>query len=133
MTPDDRGQANHKPLTGVRVVVVEDHLDTREILDQCLRYEGAVVTAVPTAREALAAVGQADVIVTDFLLNGAREDGAWLLELVNQQPRPIPVIVLTGVAEVHSPRLAQAPFACKLLKPLDPWDLSGEILKIVRG
>jgi hypothetical protein len=39
-----------------------------------------VATAVPTAREALAALPKADIIVTDFLLSGAEEDGAWQRE-----------------------------------------------------
>jgi CheY-like chemotaxis protein len=69
-------------LSGLRIVVVEDHSDTEDLLEQCLRYEDAIVKVVPTAREALAVVSEADLIVTDFLLSGADEDGAWLLEQV---------------------------------------------------
>jgi hypothetical protein len=44
-----------------------------------------------------------------------------------------PVIVVSGFAEQQVPRLAQAPFAHKLLKPIDPWRLAEVILDVVRG
>ena len=44
------------------------------------------MTAVATAREGLDMVAAADIIVTDLSLPD--EDGVWLLEQVNQQPRP---------------------------------------------
>jgi two-component system response regulator HydG len=91
---------------------------------------GATVTAVALAREALDLVATSDVIVTDLAMPG--EDGVWLLEQVNEQPRPIPVIVVSGFAESQVPRLAQAPFARKLLKPVDPFRLSEVILEVVR-
>jgi CheY-like chemotaxis protein len=119
-------------ITGIRVVVVEDHSDTREMLEHSLRYAGAVVTAVPTAHEALGRAPLADVIVTDFLLSGAEEDGVWLLGQVNRQPRPVPVIALSGLSDTQNERLAQAPFARKLLKPVDVGDLCREIVQVVR-
>jgi CheY-like chemotaxis protein len=120
-----------EPLTGIRVVIAEDHDDTRDILEQVLRHLGATVTAVALAREALGMVPGADIIVTD--LSMPEEDGVWLLEQVNQHPRPIPVIVVSGFAESQVARLAQAPFARKLLKPVDPWQLGDEILEVVRS
>jgi CheY-like chemotaxis protein len=119
------------PLTGIRVLIAEDHDDTRNILEQVLKHMGAAVTAVALAREALASVGAADIIVTDLLMPG--EDGVWLLEQVNGHPRPIPVIVVSGFAERQVPRLAEAPFARKLLKPIDPWELGDIIRAVVRG
>jgi CheY-like chemotaxis protein len=116
-------------LTGIRIILVEDHDDSREIVAVMLRFYGAVVTAVATAGEAVGIVSNADVVVTDFSMPG--EDGAWLLERVNQQPRPIPVIVLSGFAASHLPRLAGAPFARKLLKPIDPEDLSRVIIQVL--
>src|SRR4030095_6443098 len=69
-------------LTGIRVVVVEDHGDSREILEQMLRFYGAVVMTASTASDALAKAPDADIIVTDFALPPG-EDGVWLLEQVN--------------------------------------------------
>ena len=60
----------------------------------------------------------ADVIVADLVMPEA--DGVWLLEQVNGHPRAIPVIVVSGFAEEQVSRLAETPFARKLLKPVDP-------------
>jgi len=117
-------------LTGIRIVIAEDHDDTRDILEQVLRHLGGTVTALGLAREALNMVPSTDIIITDFSM--PEEDGVWLLEQVNRQPRPIPVISVSGFAEQHVPRLAQAPFARKLLKPVDPFHLSEVILEVVR-
>jgi CheY-like chemotaxis protein len=118
-------------LSGIRIVIAEDHDDTRDILERVLGYLGATVTAVATAREALALVSSADMILTDFSL--PEEDGVWLLEQVNQQPHPVPVVSVSGYAASQVPRLAQAPFARKLLKPIDPWVLGGIIHDVLRG
>jgi CheY-like chemotaxis protein len=123
MLPDARVR-----LAGIRIVVAEDHADSRDVLEQVLRHLGATVTAVALAREALGMVAVTDIIVTDLQMPD--EDGVWLLEQVNQHPRPIPVIVVSGFAECQVPRLAEAPFARKLLKPVNPWDL-GEIIRDV--
>ena len=117
------------PLSGVHVLIVDDHDDTRDILEQTLRFQGAIVTSVATAREALAAVPRATIVVADFVMPG--EDGVWLLEQINQRPSPVPVIALTGLAESQHRRLAAAPFARKLLKPVDPFDLGAEILRVL--
>ncbi len=96
-----------------------------------LGHLGATAIPVASAREALALSAAADIIVTDFVMPG--EDGVWLLEQVNQQPRPIPVVSVSGYAASQVPRLAQAPFARKLLKPIDPWVLGGIIDDVLRG
>jgi CheY-like chemotaxis protein len=60
--------------------------DSREILAHALTLEGATVTAVSAAREALARLPKADIVLTDLAMPG--DDGVWLLEQVNQQSRP---------------------------------------------
>ena len=117
-------------LTGIRVVIAEDHDDTRYIVEHVLRALGATVTAASTAREALAIVPEADILLTDFSM--PEHDGVWLLEQVRQHSRPIPVISVSGFAEQHVPRLAQAPFARKLLKPVDAWKLAELIVEVLR-
>ena len=116
-------------LSGLRIVIAEDHDDTRYIVEHVLRHLGATVIGAATAREALSVVPAADIILTDFSM--PEYDGVWLLEQVNQHPRPIPVISVSGFAEQHVPRLAQAPFARKLLKPVDPWRLPGVIVEVL--
>jgi CheY-like chemotaxis protein len=116
-------------LAGIRILVVEDDDDSREILAQVLILEGATVTAVSTARQALALLSKADIVLTDVAMPG--DDGVWLLEQVNQLSRPIPVIAMSGYDESQEPRLAAAPFAGKLLKPLDFDQVSAEIAVVV--
>ena len=118
-------------LTGIRVVVVEDHSDSREILEEMLRSCGAVTMTVSTASEALAIAPDADIILTDFALPPG-EDGVWLLEQVNTGPRPIPVILVSGFSEHHDARLAAAPFARKLLKPIEPEQLCEVAATVLR-
>jgi CheY-like chemotaxis protein len=110
---------------------VEDHGDSREILKEMLRVYGAVVTTVSTAANAHAIAPDADIILTDFALPPG-EDGVWLLEQVNTRPRPIPVILVSGFSEHHDARLVAAPFAGKLLKPVEPERLCEEIGKVLR-
>ena len=86
-----------EPLTGIRVLIVEDHDDTREMLELSLTAEGAVVVAAATARAALVDILNADVVVTDLVM--PNDDGIWLLSEINALSRPVPVIVLSGVHE----------------------------------
>jgi CheY-like chemotaxis protein len=117
------------PAGGIKIVVVEDDDDNREVLADHLTAESATVVAVSTAAEALPLVPSADIIVTDYALPG--EDAVWLLERVNKQPSPIPVIVVSGYDERQKPRLAAAPFAGKLLKPLDFGQVCAEIAVVL--
>jgi two-component system, OmpR family, response regulator len=118
-----------RTLAAVRILVVEDDDDNREILAHTLTVEGATVTAVSTAREALSFLSSVDIVLTDFVMPG--EDGVWLLEQANKHPRPIPVIAISGFDESQEPRLASALFAGKLLKPLDFDQMCAEIAVVL--
>jgi CheY-like chemotaxis protein len=117
-------------LFGIRVVVVEDHGDSREILEQMLGFYGALVTTVSTALDALAAAPDADIIVTDFALPPEKM-ACGSLEQVNRLPRCIPVVLVSGFHEHQVARLAAAPFARKLLKPIEPERLCKEIAEVI--
>jgi CheY-like chemotaxis protein len=95
-----------------------------------LGFYGAIVTTASTASDALAVAPDADIIITDFALPPG-EDGVWLLEQVNGQARPIPVILVSGFHEHQVARLAAAPFARKLLKPIEPEKLCEEIAEVL--
>jgi len=112
-------------LAGLRIVVVDDHEDTRDLLQQAFTFLGADVTMAATAEAAMHTVAKADVVVTDFALKG--HDGAWLLAQINASARPIPVVLLSGFVEAQTAGIADAPFALKLLKPVDPMDLANKI------
>jgi CheY-like chemotaxis protein len=108
-------------LAGVQVLVVDDHHDTRQVFDQVLGLAGAVVSSAASAREALGYLDRVAVIVTDYAMPG--ETGLWLLERVLERAQPVPVILVTGYADLYAKQLATAPFARVLRKPVDPLQL----------
>jgi CheY-like chemotaxis protein len=114
-------------LTGIRVLLVEDHADTREILHQVLAHEGALVTAATSAREAIGKVALVDIVVTDVAMPG--ESGVWLSGQVVRSPRRVPIIAVTGFAD--DAEVTAAPFARVLRKPVDPWQLCTEIRDVL--
>jgi CheY-like chemotaxis protein len=115
------------PLRGVRVLLVEDHDDTRDALEAYLTMSGGVVLSASTALEALTQVVMCDVVVTDLAMSG--RDGRWLVGEVARSPRPVPVIALTAYSEDYN--LGKAPFARVLTKPIAPDSLAQEILAVL--
>ena len=115
------------PLRGVRVLLVEDHDDTRQALGESLALAGALVLAAPTALEALPQVVMCDVVVTGLAMSGG--DGRWLVGQVETSTRPVPVIAVIGYSEDYD--LSGSPFARVLTKPVDPEALPAEILQVL--
>src|SRR5262245_61775693 len=76
----------HPSLRGVRVLLVEDDEDTREVLTLGLELQGAYVRAVGSAREAIGAVQEytPDVILSDIGLPD--EDGLTLIRRLRRLP-----------------------------------------------
>jgi CheY-like chemotaxis protein len=73
-------------LDGVRVLIVEDDEDTRDVLTLGLQLQGAEVRAVGSARDAFGAVQEfsPDVILSDIGLPD--EDGLSLIRRLRQLP-----------------------------------------------
>src|SRR2546421_10869312 len=89
-------------LNNVSVVVVDDHLDSAELLAAILEMCGANVRMATSASEALAAVedAQPSVLVSDIAMPD--RDGYWLLEQVKSKRGPSPpVIPATAPAAFH--------------------------------
>ncbi len=112
-------------LAGLRVLVVDDERDARDLLTAVLQQHGAEATAAASAREALEAIAQAppDVLVADIAMPD--EDGYLLLEQVRALPPErggrIPAIAVTAYARAEDTRRALAAgFQVHLAKPLDP-------------
>src|SRR5256885_8371016 len=84
------------PLAGIRVLVVEDHTDSRDMLAEALAFLEASVITVITAEAGAARLADADIVVTDYALPG--HDGIWLLDEINGSSRPIPAILVSGFA-----------------------------------
>ena len=116
-----------EPLTGIRILVVEDNDDNRFIISESLRFHGAFVESASAAREAAEMLASFDIVLTDYAMPD--RDGIWLLEQAQQRVPPVPVILLSGFTEAQREAIATAAFARKLLKPIEPEDLAAAILK----
>jgi CheY-like chemotaxis protein len=117
------------PLRGRRILVVDDHADTLDLLSQACEASHAVALPAASARAALELLLSAkpDAVITDIGLRG--EDGVWLLNEVRRRLPSLPVLALTG----RSPEDALAAgFDAVLLKPTDPWQLCDELRRLLR-
>jgi CheY-like chemotaxis protein len=109
----------------VRVLLVEDDADTRELLTTLLQRCGARVTAVGSASEALMTIDltQPDVLVSDIAMPG--EDGYALIRKIRlrdaDQGRWLPAVALTAYArDEDRARALAAGYQRHLTKPVDP-------------
>jgi CheY-like chemotaxis protein len=126
--------ASPRSLEGVRILLVEDDEDSRDITRLALEAHGAVLVAVSSGREAVAALESEtpDVVVSDISMPG--EDGNALLRKVRGLPLTrggrIPAIALTAL-DSREARVAsrEAGFHYHLTKPVD----ADKLVEIVAG
>jgi len=110
-------------MASLRILVVEDHDDSREMLCEFLELMGASVWAVAGVVEALAQIETdvPDVIVSD--LNMPDDDGYGLARRLQQHSRrqSMRLIAVTGFTSSRVHALAkQAGFDAVLTKPTVP-------------
>ena len=111
-------------LAGVRVLIVDDDHDARELVTEVLRSRGAEVTAVASADDCLSALDRQvpDVLLSDIAMPG--HDGLELMRRVRVRPPSaggrVPAIALTAYArEEDRDRSITAGFHVHLSKPVD--------------
>lgn len=116
-------------LDGLRVLVVDDQADARELLIAMLQQYGAEVIAVATAVDALEALPRIkpNVLVSDIGMPG--EDGYALIRQVRamtaEQGGQIQAIALTGYASASDRTHAlSAGFQIHMAKPVDAIELA---------
>jgi CheY-like chemotaxis protein len=117
-------------LAGVRVLVVEDDRDTRELCRLVLEEQGATVEAVASVGEAWSALERAvpDVLVSDIGLPD--EDGYSLLRRLRatEHGRSLPAVALTAYAGADNAVRAQdAGFQLHVPKPASPQAIVGAV------
>jgi PAS domain S-box-containing protein len=117
--------ADARRLDGIRVLVVDDMPDERELFATVLADCGAETKAVASAEEAIEAIEhwQPDVLVTDIAMPGA--DGYELLRRVRalgaQRGGDVPAVAVTAHARVEDrDRAVSAGFATFISKPIEP-------------
>ncbi len=127
--------AHPAPLDGVRLLLVDDDDDFRELLRMMLTQRGAAVTPVGSAAEALAELKRSrqDVLVSDVGMPGT--DGYELLREVRALPEEqngrIPALALTGYAADKDRGLATAAgYQMHLAKPVDPAELTAALARL---
>lgn len=117
---------------GLRLLVVDDDADTRQILNILFELEEAKVIAVASASEALEVISQfkPDILISDISLPD--EDGYSLLSkirgLMAAQGKQIPAIALTGSTREEDRIYAFASgFQSYLCKPINLDELVYEV------
>jgi hypothetical protein len=125
-------------LAGLRVLVVDDEADTRDLLKFVLKQCEAEVIAVDSVPEALKALKEfmPDVLVSDIGM--PVEDGYALIRQLREMPEAslsqIPAIALTAFAnQSDRDRTLEAGFQMHLPKPVEPDELVRALAKLAEG
>ena len=120
--PEPVESVNPQRFDGLQILIVDDDIDSLDILTLVLQQEGAEVVAVASAREALAAFERStlDLMISDI---GMPEvDGYTLLAQIRQLPRGqnLPAIALSAYAgNINRQRSLDAGYQEHLAKPIE--------------
>lgn len=138
--PEPRQQLAVLPasLKDVRILVVEDEVDSRELLTTALENYGAAVTAVASGVEALAALKRDahDVLIADIGM--ADMNGYALIRAVRAlanhgEPR-LPAVALTVYASAKErDEAVAAGYDRHIVKPIDPDRVAQVVKELVRA
>lgn len=120
-----------RDLTGIRVLLVEDEDDARDMMVLVLEFYGAVVRAAASAEEALDALREFEpmVLVSDISMPG--NDGYWLAGQVKRTRPALPCIAVTAFSRPEDViRAHSAGFELHLAKPVDFDRLANRIVTL---
>jgi CheY-like chemotaxis protein len=136
---------NFSVLNGLRVLVVDDHVDTLELVTIILGEYGTEVITAASATEALEAITQGargaiaplkpNILISDIAMPGV--DGYSLIRKVrtlsSEQGGQIPAIALTAYAsEDERTRILDAGFQMHISKPVEPSELVAIVAKLAQ-
>ena len=134
-TVEQRTEAPIDDLSGIRVLVVEDDGDSRQVLALMLERQGAVVDQAASVAEAIGnlASNEPDVLVSDIGMPD--EDGYSLIRRLRARPKEgelrLPAIALTAYARPSDAQAAlDAGYDRYMRKPVVPADLVREIKRM---
>ena len=122
-------------LDGLRVLVVEDEVDTRDLMKILLEQCGAKVAAVSSAAQAKQAIAdlepdEPDIMISDIAM--PEEDGYQLMRQLRSQGKQMPAIALTAYARDSDVQTAiAAGFQHHLSKPIEPDALIALVAELV--
>lgn len=123
-------------LRGLHLLLVEDHVDSLDLLSRILQKAGARVTAVRSAAGALAAIEKErpDGLVSDIEM--PIEDGYALIRKLRKQERRsdaprIPAVAVTAhAASEHRLRALRSGFQAFVAKPVHPAELLAVVASV---
>lgn len=134
-TSDGSRPAPGTPADGLRVLVVDDESDARDLIGHLLEASGMEVQVAASASEALDTYDgfDADVLISDIGMPG--EDGYSLIRtvrtLTEENKRAIPAIALTAFARKEDRmRALVAGFNLHIAKPVEPAVLVSAVLDL---
>jgi len=122
-----------RELRGVRVLLVDDEADSREVMGVALELAGATVTLATTAEDALYVLksGLPHVIVSDIAMPG--RDGYWLTREAKAMAvdAKLPTLAVTGFRNQDRSRALESGFDDWVMKPVDPVELCRRVATLV--
>jgi len=136
---------NFSILNGLRVLVVDDNVDTLELVTIILGEYGTEVITAASATEAIEAITQGargaitqlkpNILISDIAMPGV--DGYSLIRKVrtlsSEQGGQIPAIALTAYAsEEERTRILDAGFQMHIPKPVEPSELVAVVAKLAQ-
>jgi CheY-like chemotaxis protein len=135
ITPQPTGLEELPSLEGLRLLLVDDEHDSREVLVTMLEHCGAVVRAVSCAAEVLSTLEEfrPDVLVSDIEMPG--EDGYSLIRQIRAL-KPgrwgaLPAVALTAYASAEDRvRVLAAGYQMHVPKPVDAAELATTVASL---
>jgi CheY-like chemotaxis protein len=136
---------NFSVLNGLRVLVVDDNVDTLELVTIILGEYGTEVITAASATEAIEAITQGargaitqlkpNILISDIAMPGV--DGYSLIRKVrtlsSERGGRIPAIALTAYAsEEERTRILAAGFQMHIPKPVEPSELVAVVAKLAQ-
>jgi CheY-like chemotaxis protein len=122
-------------LDGVRVLLVDDDVDARQMLNRVLQNCGAITLDADSMSQALSSIQtfDPDILLSD--LGMPEHDGYELIRRIRGMGPPaneLPAIALTGFARPDDrQRALLAGFQVHVAKPVDPRELTAAIATLV--
>ena len=131
-------ETDREMLRGLRILVVDDEADARDLIEMALSQYGALVT---TAASAAAALAEIDRRVPDVLLSDVgmpREDGYDLIRRLRSRPLDrgggIPAVAVTAYASAKDRESALASgYEAHVAKPFEPETLAQTVAALCRA